>query len=122
MAINSNIFPWEIPWTEEPGRPPTMGLQKVGNDLATKQQLQSLQLCHLPLSLFVHPMATVTCFPLKIEQYMNQELPDVQYGFRKDRGTRDQIANICWIIEIPEYFKEFKGIPENCILLLHRLW
>ena len=30
---------------------------------------------------------------------MNQELPDVQAGFRKDRGTRDQIANICWIIE-----------------------
>ena len=30
---------------------------------------------------------------------MNQELPDVEAGFRKDRGTRDQIANICWIIE-----------------------
>ena len=30
---------------------------------------------------------------------MNQELPDVQAGFRKGRGTRDQIANICWIIE-----------------------
>ena len=33
------------------------------------------------------------------QQYMNQELPDVQAGFRKGRGTRDQIANICWIIE-----------------------
>ena len=31
------------------------------------------------------------------QQYLNQELPDVQSGFRKDRGTRDQIANICWI-------------------------
>ena len=30
------------------------------------------------------------------EQYVNQELPDVQDGFRKGRGTRDQIANICW--------------------------
>ena len=30
---------------------------------------------------------------------MNQELPDIQVGFRKDRGTRDQIANVCWIIE-----------------------
>ena len=30
---------------------------------------------------------------------MNRELPDVQAGFRKDRGTRDQIANICWIME-----------------------
>ena len=31
------------------------------------------------------------------QQYMNCELPDVQAGFRKGRGTRDQIANICWI-------------------------
>ena len=34
-----------------------------------------------------------------LQQYMNQELPDVQAGFRKGRGTRDQIANIRWIIE-----------------------
>ena len=35
----------------------------------------------------------------KLQQYVNHELPDVQAGFRKARGTRDQIANICWIIE-----------------------
>ena len=35
----------------------------------------------------------------RLQQYMNQELPDVQVGFRKVRGTRDQIANIHWIIE-----------------------
>ena len=35
----------------------------------------------------------------RLQQYMNQELPDVQAGFRKGRGTRDQIANILWIIE-----------------------
>ena len=34
-----------------------------------------------------------------LQQYMNCEPPDVQAGFRKGRGTRDQIANICWIIE-----------------------
>ena len=34
----------------------------------------------------------------KLQQYVNHELPDVQAGFRKDRGPRDQIANICWII------------------------
>ena len=33
------------------------------------------------------------------QQYVNRELPDVQTGFRKGRGTRDQIANICWIID-----------------------
>ena len=35
----------------------------------------------------------------RLQQYVNSELPDVQGGFRKGRGTRDQIANICWIIE-----------------------
>ena len=35
----------------------------------------------------------------RLQQYMNCELPDIQAGFRKGRGTRDQIANICWIIE-----------------------
>ena len=35
----------------------------------------------------------------RLQQYVNRELPDVQAGFRKGRGTRDQIANTCWIIE-----------------------
>ena len=35
----------------------------------------------------------------RLQHYVNQELPDVQAGFRKGRGTRNQIANICWIIE-----------------------
>ena len=35
----------------------------------------------------------------RFQQYVNHELPDVQVGFRKGRGTRDQIANICWIIK-----------------------
>ena len=34
----------------------------------------------------------------RLQQYVNHEFPDVQAGFRKGRGTRDQIANICWII------------------------
>ena len=40
------------------------------------------------------------------QQYVNQELPDVQAGFRKDRGTRDQIANICWILEKAREFQK----------------
>ena len=35
----------------------------------------------------------------RLQQYMNCELPDVQAGFGKDRGTRDQVVNICWVIE-----------------------
>ena len=38
-------------------------------------------------------------FQARLQQYVNSELPDVQAGFRNGRGTRDQIANICWIIE-----------------------
>ena len=43
---------------------------------------------------------------VRFKQYMNCKLPDVQAGFRKDRGTRDQIANICWIIEKAREFQK----------------
>ena len=49
----------------------------------------------------------------RLQQYMNHEIPDVQAGFRKCRGTRDQIANIRWVIEKPREFKK------NHLLLLY---
>ena len=49
----------------------------------------------------------------RLQQYVNHELPDAQAGFRKGRGTRDQIANICWCIE------KAREIPEKHILLLY---
>ena len=59
----------------------------------------------------------------RFQQYVNQELPDIQAGFRKDRGTRDQIANICWIIGkakefqknicFIDYAKAFDGVDHN---------
>ena len=49
-----------------------------------------------------------------LQQYMNHEFPDVQAGFRKGRGTRDQIANIRWIIEN-------KRVPEKHLFLLYWL-
>ena len=42
----------------------------------------------------------------RLEQHMNRELPDVQAGFRKGRGTRDQIANLCWIIDKAREFQK----------------
>ena len=42
----------------------------------------------------------------RFQQYVNCELPDVQAGFRKGRGTRDQIANICWIIKKAREFQK----------------
>ena len=45
-----------------------------------------------------------------LQQYVNQELPDVQAGFRKGRGTRDQIANIYWILEKAREFTEYTHV------------
>ena len=42
----------------------------------------------------------------RLQQYVNHELPDVQAGFRKGRGTRDQIANICWITKKAREFQK----------------
>ena len=59
----------------------------------------------------------------RLQQYVNRELPDVQAGFRKGRGTKDQIANICWIIEkensrktyfcFIDYVKPFDCVDHN---------
>ena len=61
----------------------------------------------------------------KIQQYVNRALPDVQAGFWKGRGTRDQIANICWIMEkarefqknfyfcFIDYAKDFDSVDHN---------
>ena len=46
----------------------------------------------------------------RLQQYVNGELPDVQAGFRKGRGTRDQIANIRWIIEKAREFQKKTSI------------
>ena len=46
----------------------------------------------------------------RLQQYMNRELPDVQAGFRKGRGTRDQIANIRWIIEKAREFRKISAL------------
>ena len=54
-----------------------------------------------------HPSkVTLKILQARLQQYLNQELPDVQVGFRKGRGTRDQIANIHWIIEKARDFQK----------------
>ena len=56
---------------------------------------------------------TLKILQARLQQYVNHELPDVQAGFRKGRGTRDQIANIHWIIE------KNKRLPEKHLFLLY---
>ena len=71
----------------------------------------------------------------RLPQYMNYELPDVQAGFRKGRGTRDQIVNICWIMEKAREFQKNicfcfidyanskdTGIPDHLTCLLRNLY
>ena len=65
---------------------------------------------------------------VRLQQYLNPELPDVQGGFRKGRGTREQIANICWIMEkarefqknmyfcFMDYAKSFDCVDHNKLL------
>ena len=53
-----------------------------------------------------HTLVMLKILQARLQQYVNCELPDVQTGFRKDRGTRDQIANICWIIKKAREFQK----------------
>ena len=52
------------------------------------------------------PLFFLLILQARLQQYVNRELPDVQAGFRKDRGTRDQIANIRWIMEKAREFQK----------------
>ena len=53
-----------------------------------------------------HTLVKLKNFQARLQQYVNRELPDVQAGFRKGRGTRDQIANIRWIVEKAREFQK----------------
>jgi len=61
--------------------------------------------CHTIAFISYANQITLKILQARLQQYVNQELPDIQAGFRKGRGTRDQAANIYWII------KKSKGIP-----------
>ena len=59
------------------------------------------------IALFSHASKVMLkILQVRLQQYMNHELPDVQAGFRKGRGTRDHIANICWIMEKAREFQK----------------
>ena len=90
------------------------GLKNVifHSNLKERQCQESSRDC--TIALISHASKVVLkIFQARLQHCMNQELPDIQAGFRKGRGTREQITNICWIIE------KSKGIPEKHLLLLH---
>ena len=84
------------------------GLEKVSFHPNPKQrQCQRCSNCHT-IALISHTSKVILkILQARLQQYVNYELPDVQAGFRKGRGTRDQIASIHWII------KKSKRVPEK---------
>ena len=77
------------------------GLEKVSfhSNPKERQCQRMLKLLHNCTHLTHTSKIMLKILQARLQQYDNRELPDVQAGFRKGRGTRDQIANICWIIE-----------------------
>ena len=84
-----------------------IGLEKVSLHSNPKER-QCQRMLKLPLNC-THTHGSKVMLKIlqaRLQQYVNRELPDVQARFRKDRGTRDQIANICWIIEKARVFQK----------------
>ena len=73
-----------------------------------QQLLSVLDYCQLLICALISHASKILLKILqaRLQQYVNCELPDVQASFRKGRGTRDQIANICWIIEKAREFQK----------------
>ena len=61
-------------------------------------------------------------FQARLQKYVNRELPDVQAGFRKGRGTREQIANVCWIIKKARQFQKNIYVKALDCVDQNKLW
>ena len=89
------------------------GLEKVSFHSNPKERQCQRMLNYHTIALISHASKVMLkILQARLQQYVNCELPDVQAGFRKGRGTRDQIANIRWIIEKAR-------VPEKHLFLLH---
>ena len=76
------------------------GLEKVSVHSNLKEsQCQECSNYHTIALISYTSKAMLKILQARLQQYVNRELPDVQSGFRKGRGTREQIAKICWIVE-----------------------
>ena len=109
-------------WTEVHGIVHETGIKTIAKKKKCEKAkwLSEEALSHLPLinylsiALISHASKVMLkIFQARLQQYTNRELPDVQAGFRKGRGTRDQLANICWIIE------KNQRVPEKHLFLLY---
>ena len=80
------------------------GLEK-GSFNSNPKERQCQRMLKLPHDC-THLKLMLKIFQVRLQQYVNCELPDIQAGFRKGRRTRDQIANICWIMEKTREFQK----------------
>ena len=80
------------------------GLEKVSFHSSSKER-QCQRMLKLPLISHASKVM-LKILQARLQQYVNHELPDIQAGFRKGRGTRDQIANIHWIMEKAREFQK----------------
>ena len=82
------------------------GLEKVSFHFNPKEMLKDCSNSHT-VALILHVSKVILkILQARLQQSVIHELPDVQAGFRKGRGTRDKIANICWIIEKAREFQK----------------
>ena len=91
------------------------GLEKVSfhSNPKERQCQRMLKLPHSCTHLTCYSKVMLKILQARLQQYVNRELPDVQAGFRKGRGTRDQIANI------QLYHQKSKGVLENHLFLIY---
>ena len=83
------------------------GLEKVSFHSNPKERQRQRMLKLLHNAFISHDIKVMLkILQARVQQYVNRELPDVEAGFRKGRGTRDQIANICWLIEKAREFQK----------------
>ena len=83
------------------------GLEKVSYHSNPKERQCQRISYYYTITLISHASKVMLkILQARLQQYMNHELPDVQPGFRKGRGMRDQIANICWIIKKAREFQK----------------
>ena len=79
-------------WPQDTKRSIFIPISKKGN-------AKECSNCHTVALISQASRVMLKILQARLQQYVNYELPDVQAGFKKGRGTRDQLANICWIIE-----------------------
>ena len=117
----ANLEIWKTQqWPQDWKRPVFIPILKKGNAKESSNYCTTALISHAS-------KVMLRILQVRLQYYVNRELPDVQAGFRKGRGTRDQIANICWIIEKAREFQKniyfcFMTIPKPLTVWITTNW